>query len=82
MPTRIREAFASSAERIWKEYQSGHDVPHRLGQTAGIDPVSGKIWFGESIPDVVRQRDEDGIDRPLFAVRVGCDHYYRKGGRR
>lgn len=67
------------AKRIWVEYQRGHDLTARIGQTVGIDPNSGRIWFGESILDVVSQRDAEGLSSPLFFERVGSDTYYQKG---
>ena len=76
------EADSQRAEEIWAEYQRRHDVTEQAGQTAGIDPVSGRIWFGDSIQEVVAQRDADGIAAPLFFVRVGSATYYRKGGHR
>ena len=76
------EADTAKAKRIWAEYQEHHDVSDRQGQTAGIDPASGRIWFGESGLDTVRKMRAEGIDRPLFFVRVGYDHYLRKGGHR
>jgi hypothetical protein len=54
------EAESSRAREIWSEYQQHHDMSERRGQTAGIDPVSGRIWFGDSIQDVIAQRDADG----------------------
>jgi hypothetical protein len=53
-----------------------------MGQTAGIDPRSERIWLGESIQAVIAQRDSDGSEAPLFFVRVGSATYYRKGARR
>ena len=67
------------AKQIWVEYQRGHDLTARIGQTVGIDPNSGRIWFGESILDVVSQRDAEGLSSPLFFERVGSDTYYQKG---
>ena len=52
------------------------------GQAAGIDPVSGRIWFGESATDIWQQMEAEGIDIPLYYVRVGYDYYVRKGGHR
>jgi hypothetical protein len=69
------------AQVIWAEYQKQHDVSARNGQAVGIDPNSGRIWFGESIVDISRQLDAEGIHTPLYFVRVGHDYYYRKGGR-
>jgi hypothetical protein len=76
------EADSDRARHIWSEYQLHHDLSEKIGQTAGIDPVSGCIRFGESIQDVVAQRDADGSEAPLFFVRVGSTSYYRKGGHR
>ena len=75
--------------RLWRfptgekltEYQKQHDLSDRIGQTAGIDPASGRIWFGESIQDIVCQRDAQGLHSPLFFERVGSETYFRKGGR-
>ena len=76
------EGDSKRAQEAWLDYQQHHDVSARIGQTAGIEPVSGGIWFGDSIPDVIAQRDADGNSAPLFFVRVGSDAYYRKGGHR
>ncbi len=76
------EADSDRARELWSDYQQHHDLSGRAGQTAGIDPVSGRIWFGDSIQDVVAQRDADATDAPLFFMRVGSSTYYRKGGRR
>ncbi|MBI3920847.1 MAG: hypothetical protein HY318_05455 [Armatimonadetes bacterium] len=48
--------------------------------TAGIDPVTGHVWFGDSIPDVVARMKEEKAFTPLYYVRVGHEHYFRKGG--
>ena len=76
------EANSNRAREIWSEYRQHHDVSVKVGQTVGIDPVSSCIWFGESIQDVIAQRDADGSAAPLFFLRVGSETYYRKGGRR
>jgi hypothetical protein len=78
---RWREADSREAKQIWAAYQQQHDLSERRGQTVGIDPVSGRIWFGESIQDIVSQRDAEGLDSPLFFERVGSETYFRKGGR-
>ena len=70
------------AIRVWSNYQQKHDLSSRKGQSTGIDPNSGRVWFGESIVDIGRQLDAEGLDTPLFFVRVGSDYYFRKGGRR
>jgi len=75
------DADSLKAKQIWAAYQQQHDLSERLGQTAGIDPTNGRIWFGESIQDIVIQRDAEGLDSPLFFERVGSETYFRKGGR-
>ncbi len=75
-------ADSFKCKRIWEEYQQAHDLSARHGQTAGIDPKTGRIWFGESIRDVVDQRAAEGLKSPLFFKRVGHQTYYLKGGRR
>lgn len=76
------EADSIRAREIWSEYQQHHDLSDKTGQTAGIDPVGGHVWLGDSIQDVVAQRDADGSEAPLYFVRVGSSAYYRKGGHR
>ncbi|MCY3021873.1 MAG: hypothetical protein NTW87_22920 [Planctomycetota bacterium] len=72
----------AKAKAIWAEYQKKHDVSARKGQTAGIDPVSGRVWFGERIANIVSQLDAEGVTALLYFVRVGYDYYDRKGGHR
>ncbi len=76
-----QETDSLKAKQIWMAYQQQHDVSGRLGQTVGIDPVNGRMWFGESIQDIVSQRDAEGLDSPLFFERVGLPVYFRKGVR-
>jgi len=76
------ESDTAKAEQIWADYQHEHDLSGDVGKTAGIDPKSGRVWIGESIPDVLSQRSADGIESLLFFERVGSKTYYRKGGRR
>jgi hypothetical protein len=76
------EADSTRAREIWSKCQQHRDLSEKVGQTAGIDPASGSIWFGESVQDVIAQRDADHSEAPLFFIRVGSSTYYRKGGRR
>jgi hypothetical protein len=76
------DADSARAQAIWSDYQRDHDLTHSVGQTAGIDPASGRVWLGESIQDVVELRDSAGSAAPLFFIRVGSSSYYRKGGHR
>jgi hypothetical protein len=80
--THWTEADTVKAKQIWAEYQRQHDVSDLKGQTAGIDPVSGQVWFGESALAIKKQMRAEGIDTPFYAVRVGYDYYLRKGERR
>lgn len=73
---------SATAREIWAQYQRQHDVSDRQGQAVGIEPVSGRVWFGRKALEIARQMRADGIDRPFYCVRVGSDYYGRKGGRR
>jgi len=72
------EADSRNAKRIWAEYQEQHDITERIGQTAGIDPKSGRIWFGDSILKIVEHRRTEDLDSPLFFERVGYAAYLWK----
>ena len=78
----MTDADVRKAEQIWAEYQKQHDVSDRKGQAVGIDPVSGRVWSGERALDIAGQMRAEGIDRPFYCVRVGYNHYLRKGGHR
>lgn len=73
------ERDTARARRFWAEYQRQHDISGQIGQTAGVDPTSGRIWFGASAKDIVVQMEAEGVATPLYFVRVGADHYLRKG---
>ena len=72
----------ANAQRAWEEYRKSHNLSDRMGQTAGIDPKTGRVWFGESIPEIVAQRAAEGQNSPLRFERIGSETYYQKGGRR
>ncbi len=76
------EADTLRACRIWADYQRENDVTGHNGQAVGVDPASGRVWFGESAKDIVLSLEALGIRTPLFFLRVGQDYYARKGGRR
>jgi hypothetical protein len=75
------DSDTATAEQIWAEYQKQHDLWHDIGKTVGIDPISGRVWIGDSIQEVISKRDADGVAGLLFFERVGSKTYYRKGGR-
>jgi hypothetical protein len=72
-----RSALTQPRREIRAEYQRQHDVSDRKGQAVGIDPVSGRIWFGRKALGIARQMRAEGIDRPFYCVRVGSDYYKR-----
>jgi hypothetical protein len=74
------EADTARAREIWAEYQRQHDISDRLGQAVGIDPISGRVWFGESAVAIRQQLDEAGMSNLLFFLRVGSDYYMKKRG--
>jgi hypothetical protein len=75
------ESDSAKARQIWMDYQRRHDLSARIGQTAGIDPRSGRIWFGSSVRDIVSQREAEGLNSPLYFERVGSETYLHKGTR-
>ena len=74
------EIDTRTCKQIWAEYQKQHDITERIGQTAGIDLKSGRIWFGTSALEIVKKRETEGLTSPLFFERVGFKAYFRKGG--
>jgi hypothetical protein len=75
-------ADTKRAQQIWAEFAAQNDLSSCMGQAAGIDPASGRIWFGESASDIFHQLKASGEAVPLFFVRVGQPSYLRKGGHR
>lgn len=71
-----KEADSIKARQIWKQYQQQHDLSGSIGKTAGIDPKSGRIWFGESIQDVVLKRDEEGFSSPFSLSVLDRKHIF------
>jgi hypothetical protein len=69
------DADSSKAQQIWADYQKQHDVSGLSGQSVGIDPHSGGVWFGESAQDIVNQLSQQGALRPLLFLRVGKPYY-------
>lgn len=70
----------AEAKRIWREYQAAHELSDRIGQIAGIDPRTGRVWIGDWITDIVEQRDAAGSSDPLLFERIGYETCLRKGG--
>ena len=76
------EADTQKAMEFWRQYQEQHDVSDRFGQTVGLDPTGGRVWFGANASDVAAAARAEGFHTRLLAIRVGRDYYLRKGGRR
>ncbi len=70
------------ALEIWREYERTHDVTALHGKAVGIDPDSGRVWFGDRARDVAQAARADGVTSRLLTIRVGLGYYQRKGGRR
>jgi hypothetical protein len=73
---------AQRALEVWREYERTHDVTALHGKAVGIDPVSGRVWFGDRARDVAQAARADGVTTKLLTIRVGLGYYQRKGGRR
>ncbi len=82
MAKTLTEVDAERARRVWAEFQKDHDLSGLIGQTAGIDPAGERIWFGESAKDIWLKMQREGVDCPIYCVRVGDEYYLRKGGHR
>ena len=74
------EADSRNAKRIWAEYQKQHDITERIGQTAGIDPKSERIWFGDSAIEIVEHRRAEGLTSPLFLSGWAIPPIFGKAG--
>ena len=72
------EDDSRKAKNMWTAYQKNHDITDQIGQTAGIDPKTERIWFGDSALEIVQQRLAEGLTSPLFFERVGYPSYLRK----
>ena len=79
---RWTEEDTRKAKEIWAEYQRNHDVSDKIGQAVAIDPLSGRVWFGERAIEAVHAARADGVHGRLFCIRVGSISYTRKGGHR
>lgn len=79
---RLKPADIVKAQSLWAQYQQSHDVSTQQNQVAGIDPQTGRIWFGKTGLDIAHQQDAEGEVHPLYMVTVGKEYFVQKGGRR
>lgn len=76
------DADTQKALQVWEEYQKMHDVSAMKGMAVGIEPKSGRVFFGESASDIMMRREkEKDVWEPMFFLRVGFAFYQRKGPR-
>ncbi len=73
--------FTDRGQRAWERYQSEHDVAALRGQVAAVDPETGQVWIGKDTLDAVDKMNADGVDTPVWLVRVGFDYLEVKGRR-
>ena len=69
--------YTAHAQAIWKAYQQ-HDLSNQRGKVAAIDPESGRVWIGANGVEIAGQMKAEGVDEPMYLVRVGYDHFLRK----
>lgn len=77
----LSRAELDAAEAAWEKYLAQHPVAGHEGEMAGIDPKSGDVIVGRSIPEIVERRRVQGITAPLLFKRIGYPTVYRKGHR-
>lgn len=73
--------YSTRAIQIWEEFQRKHDLSNQHGKVAAIDPQSERVWIGSSGVDVAEQMQDEGVEASVYLVRVGADHFVRKGRR-
>ena len=71
--------YTERARELWRAYQRQHDLSGLRGQVAAVDPESGRVWIGESATDALDRMNADGVDTPVWFVRMGFDHYVTRG---
>lgn len=74
------DADTQRALQLWDEYQKSHDVSALHGKAVGIDPASGRVWFGDTAREVAQNARADGATSRIIGLRVGQPYYLRKGG--
>ena len=70
MATSTNPSLNVERKEIWAEYQKHHDVSPYKDLAAGIEPVSGRVWFGESGLEIRDKMLAEGINAPFYCVRV------------
>ena len=81
MTARTKTFDTLRAQQIWADYERNHDLSGVVGKIAGVERESGRIWIADSGVEISECMREDGIAAPVYLVRVGSDHFVRKGRR-
>ncbi len=79
--TALPPDFSVRGRRVWEQYQHTHNVAHLHGQVAAVDPESGRVWTGADALDAIAHMNAEGIDQPVWLVRIGFDYLDVKGRR-
>lgn len=79
-PSTWKPEYTERALRFWEQYLQEHDMSGRLDQVAAVDPVTGRVWIDRDPNHILEQREAEGLDGPVYLVRVGSDHLFRKRG--
>jgi len=77
--TSWKPEYTSRAHEIWEEYSRQHDLSAQIGHVAAIDPTTGQVWIAESGVDVAEKMAAEGVEAPVYLVRIGSAAYVRKG---
>ena len=81
LATAWKPEYTAKALQIWDAYQQQHDLSKLNGKVAAIEPHSERIWIGNSGVDVAAQMQSEGIETPVYLIRIGSNYYIRKGRR-
>ena len=73
--------FSERARNAWAAYQREYDVASLRGQVAAVDPESGRVWTGPDALDAVDKMNAEGVDVPVWCVRIGYEYLDVKGHR-
>jgi hypothetical protein len=73
--------FTERSKKVCAQYQREHDVVPLRGQVAAVEPVSGRVRLGEDALEAVEAMNAEGVDAPVWSVRIGFSYLDVKGRR-
>ncbi|HZT41377.1 MAG TPA: hypothetical protein VFA07_04280 [Chthonomonadaceae bacterium] len=79
--TTWKPEYTAQAIEIWEAYQQQHDLSSQRGKVAAIDPESKRVWIGDTGVDIAEQMKAEGVEVPVYLVRVDSNHFIQKGCR-